>query len=102
MKYNQIVKFIHLLRVFISIQLLIKVAWGVRPPPRHLLRLSTLTTLKTLFTFDLDLDFVRKRLSSFNSSFFFGGAIFFTSAAFKQRCQKGQLKFLIHLVYKFF
>jgi hypothetical protein len=29
MKSNQIVKFIHLLQVFISIQLLIKVAWGV-------------------------------------------------------------------------
>jgi hypothetical protein len=28
MKSNQIVKFIHLLRVFISIQLLINVAWG--------------------------------------------------------------------------
>jgi hypothetical protein len=28
MKSNQIVKFIHLLRVLISIQLLIKVAWG--------------------------------------------------------------------------
>jgi hypothetical protein len=28
MKSNQIVKFIHLLRVFISIQLLIKVLWG--------------------------------------------------------------------------
>jgi hypothetical protein len=29
MKSNQIVKFIHHLQVFISIQLLIKVAWGV-------------------------------------------------------------------------
>jgi hypothetical protein len=28
MKFNQIVKFIHHLQVFISIQLLIKVAWG--------------------------------------------------------------------------
>ncbi len=29
MKSNQIIKLMHLLRVFISIQLLIKVAWGV-------------------------------------------------------------------------
>jgi hypothetical protein len=28
MKSNQIVKFIHLFQVFISIQLLIKVTWG--------------------------------------------------------------------------